>query len=272
MNKEHYFIAAFSSKNIGDDGAVIDGMVYTKDAFFENVHFKREWMRPYEIATKAMMVNISDAIAMNARPKYALLSVAIPSDMTPVEMKELAQGFEDCAEAFGIEIIGGDTLANTKLDITVTVVSQTQRPLYRTGLKKGDLIAYTGDVGKSATALKRLLSGSKLHKQSKFHNIELRHKFMEHVGDTLRVGMDISDGLFSDLDKLARLNRLGFSFSRQFKKSIGCSGEEYEMLIGFDKRQRKRLIRYAQKSRTPLNIFAKAVRGNYVNRCKAHHF
>lgn len=272
MNKEHFFISAFSSKNIGDDGAVIDGMVYTKDAFFENVHFKREWMQPYDIATKAMMVNISDAIAMNADPKYALLSVAIPSSMAPDEMKELARGFEDCAQAFGMEIIGGDTLSNSKLDITVTVVSKSDKPLWRKGLKTGDMIAYTGGLGQASRALKRLLAGASLHSKSKFHDIQLRHDFIKHIGSSLRVGMDISDGLFSDLDKLARLNRLGFTFTKHFNKSVGCSGEEYEMLIGFDARLRKKVLRYAQKSRTPLTIFASAKRGKFVNRCKAHHF
>jgi len=272
LNKEQYFISAFSSKNIGDDGAVIDGMVYTKDAFFENVHFKREWMTPYQIATKAMMVNISDAIAMNAKPKFALLSVAIPSSMSAVAMKELARGFESCARKYGVEIIGGDTLSNTKLDITVTIISETKKPLWRKGLKRGDLLAYTGLLGKSSRALKQLLSGAPLHKNSKFHNIELRDIFMRAVGAKLRVGMDISDGLFSDLDKLAKINHMGFHFKRKFSKATACSGEEYEMLVGFDRRLRKTVIRHAQKTRTPLVLFAEAKRGSFVNRCKAHHF
>ena len=72
MNLENYFISQFKNAHIGDDGALIDDTVYSKDAFFEDVHFKKEWMNHYQIASKAMMVNISDAIAMNAKPKYAL--------------------------------------------------------------------------------------------------------------------------------------------------------------------------------------------------------
>ena len=42
MNKEEFFIKQFSNnKIIGDDGAFIDGFVYSMDAFFENVHFKK---------------------------------------------------------------------------------------------------------------------------------------------------------------------------------------------------------------------------------------
>ena len=42
--------------HIGDDGAIIDKYVYSKDAFFENVHFKTKWMSHYQIASKAMNV------------------------------------------------------------------------------------------------------------------------------------------------------------------------------------------------------------------------
>ena len=39
VNVESYFISLFKNKHIGDDGAYIDGYVYSKDAFFENIHF-----------------------------------------------------------------------------------------------------------------------------------------------------------------------------------------------------------------------------------------
>lgn len=124
MNLENHFISQFSSVNIGDDGAFIDGYVYSKDAFFENVHFKTKWMSYYQIGAKSMLVNISDAIAMNAKPVYALLAVAMPKSITKDQIKDLVRGFEDTAREYGIEIIGGDTIANNKLDISVTIISK----------------------------------------------------------------------------------------------------------------------------------------------------
>ena len=121
MNLENYFISQFDNKHIGDDGAVIKNYIYSKDGFFENVHFKTSWMSFYQIASKAMSINISDAIAMNAQPKYALLSVAMPKSMSKSDMRELAMGFKDVASKYAVEIIGGDTISNTKLDITITI-------------------------------------------------------------------------------------------------------------------------------------------------------
>jgi thiamine-monophosphate kinase len=274
MNAENYFISLFASqsRNVGDDGAVIGEQVYSKDAFFEKIHFRRSWMSLEQIAYRAMAVNISDAYAMNARPKYALLAVAIPKQYRASDLDALNRGFEKAARDHGIEIIGGDTIANTKLDITVTLVSETKKPLMRRGLKKGHLVAHTGRLGRSLRELRYLINGGSIHSRSKFVDIELRPEFVAEAARTLSCGMDISDGLFSDLAKLGAANGLGFRFFRPIPKGVGCSGEEYEMLVGFDPRARKRMMRLARKHRTTLTIVAKATRGRFVNRCKAHHF
>ncbi len=274
MNVESYFIRLFAdhTRHIGDDGAVIGGQVYSNDAFCENVHFKRSWMTLHQIAYKSMVINISDAIAMNATPQYALLSVAIPSHYTLHDLKELHAGFQEAADEFGLEIIGGDTVSNSKLDISITIVSNTVRPLRRQGLKKGDLLAYTGTIGKSFRDLRYLLNGGKVHSKSKFVRFPLRSAFVADAVSSLSCGMDISDGLGSDLERLHSLNRVGFQLKRPLDKKLFCSGEEYEMLVGFNPRKRKKLIRLAAKNRTPLHIFAKAKRASYKNCCKAHHF
>lgn len=272
MNLENYFISQFKDAHIGDDGALINNTVYSKDAFFENVHFKKEWMSHYQIASKAMLVNISDAFAMNAVPKYALLSVAMPKNITKAQMRELACGFQESAAKYGIKIIGGDTISNIKLDITVTIISETLKPLMRKGLRLGHLIAYSGKLGRSSKELKKLMNLGKIHKKSKFVDIKLRDKFIDQNRRFLSCGMDISDGLFSDLEKLSSANRLGFKFKNRIPKRVGCSGEEYEMLFGFDPRDKKALLRHAAKSRTPITIIGKCVRKNYKNGCKSHHF
>jgi len=272
LNLENYFITQFSNTNIGDDGAIINKYVYSKDAFFENVHFKTSWMSHYQIAKKAMLINISDAIAMNAKPKYALLSVAMPKDITKQQMRDLVRGFEDVASEFDCQIIGGDTISNIKLDISVTIISKTHRALKRKGVKNNFLLAYTGILGNSKKDLHKLMNLGTIHNNSKFVNIKLRAKFIHNAQRLLTSGMDISDGLFSDLEKLATSNGIGFNFHSKIPKQIGCSGEEYEMLVAFSKRDKKAVLRRASQSRTKLNIFATSVRKKYTNRCKSHHF
>lgn len=275
VNAEYYFINTFRTHRslIGDDGVRIGNRVYSKDLFFENIHFKRTWLTSFQIGYKAMIINISDAVAMNANPKYALLGVAMPKTMKLHQMDELSSGIRTAAAEFGIEIVGGDTIGNSKLDLSVTIVSETDyKVLTRFGLKNGDLIAYTGTLGRSLRELRYLMSGGKVHSKNRFVRPELRTAFVRKARRYLRCGMDISDGLFSDVDKLSRSNRLGIRFFSPFQKGIGCSGEEYEMLIAFDPKYTKTLRRMAAMTRTPLNIIGEARRGKFTNRCKAHHF
>lgn len=274
MNVENYFISTFcaSKSRIGDDGAAINEWVYSKDLFFENIHFKRAWLTPYQIGYKAMIVNISDAIAMNAVPKYALLGAAMPKSMSVHQMDELSRGIRAAAAEYGIEIIGGDTISNTKLDLSITIISRTTDPLWRRGLKRGDMIAYTGEIGKSGKQLRYLMAGGSVHTKSRFVAPKLRQGFVSQSRRFLRCGMDISDGLFSDIEKLCRVNRMGVRFIKKIPKKVGCSGEEYEMLIAFPPRRLNTLRRIAARTRTAITPVAYAVRGSYTNRCKAHHF
>lgn len=273
MNKEDFFIKEIGNgRFVGDDAAVIGKMCVSQDAFFENVHFKREWMSLYEIGRKAMLVNLSDAVAMNASPRYALLTVAMPPSMSRTEMRELARGLKETAQAYGVEIIGGDTIANTKLDLSITILADCPKPLKRKGIKPGDLLAYTGVLGQGNAGLKRALRGGRVAPKNRFRHPTLRGCFITHASRHLRVGMDISDGLFADLQKLSRLNRIGFLFDRPIDKRVGCSGEEYEMLVAFDPKELKTLQRIAARCRTKLTVFAKAARRGYRNPCKAHHF
>ncbi len=273
INKENYFIQQFKhSKFVGDDGAVIGKYVYSMDAFFENVHFKKEWMTLEQIASKAMLVNISDAIVMNAVPKYALLSVAIPPSFTTKDLLELASGFKKIAKKFNIEIIGGDTISNNKLDISITIISTTNKAVYRTGTKEGDFVCYTGKLGSVKKDLDRLHCGKKIKKNSKFIKPKLNDKFFYEIAPYINSALDISDGLFFELERLSQSNNIGFDFFDTITKEVGCSGEEYEILFTFDPKKVKTIIKIAKKYDISLNIFAKTSNGKYKCDCKSHHF
>jgi thiamine-monophosphate kinase len=273
MNKEEYFIKQFSNnKVIGDDGAFIDGFVYSMDAFFENVHFKKEWMSLKQIAYKAMIVNISDAIVMNAKPLYALLSVAIPKSYTNEDLVELSKGFKKAAREFGIQIIGGDTISNEKLDISVTIISKTSNPIYRNGVKSGDLLCYTGTLGLCKKDLERLFENKESSKKSKFLKPVLNPDFFYEIAPLINASLDISDGLFFELERLSKASNVGFEFFHNIGEDIGTSGEEYEILFSFNKKNLEKIKKIALKHKVKLNLFAKAIKGKYTTNCKNHHF
>ncbi len=272
MNKEGYFISLFQNRYIGDDGVAIDKVLYVKDLFCEDIHFKREWMSLKEIAKKSVLVNISDAIVKNAKPLYLLLGIKIPKEFNYKQIKELHDGFKEICKEYNIEIIGGDTIAGSRLDISITIISKVKKVIKREGIKRGYLFAYTGDLGNSKRDLKRLLMGKKIYKNSKFIRPKLREKFFYKASKYISAALDVSDGLYKDLSRLSSLNKIGVKFIKKIPKSKICSGEEYEILFAFDKRYKSKIISISKQTKTPLTIFAKAKRGKFRNLCKENHF
>ena len=272
MNKEDYLISKISSSYVGDDGALIGNKVYSMDAFFENVHFKREWMTLSQIARKAMLVNLSDAIAMNAQPLYALVTLSLPKSITTQNIDEIVNAMHKVAKEYDCEIIGGDTIAGERLDFSITIISETNNALTRKGLKENDLLAYTGTLGESKKDLNALFRGEKICDRSKFIEPILRKEFIAKSRKYLRTGMDISDGLFCDTNKMLAINKIGFELLKEINDEVGSSGEEYEMLIGFCADNLETLNQLAKETNTPLTVFAKVANNKRVFECSGHHF
>jgi len=273
MDKENFVIKAFLNDINGDDGAVIKKWCFSKDLFFENIHFKRTWLNLEQIATKAMLVNISDAIVMNAIPKYALLGLALPKTLKKKHIELLQKGFLKTAKKFNITIIGGDTISNDKIDISITLISKIRsKAILRKGLKEGHLLAYTGKLGESLKGLSLLQKHQKLSPNHRFIKPKLRQEFFYELADKISCAMDISDGLSKDLSRLLQLNKLGVSWLKKLNFYELYSGEEYEILFAFDPKNTEKIKQIARKHKVKLNIFAKAVKGKYEFKGKEHHF
>ena len=182
------------------------------------------------------------------------------------------QGLLDAASSYRCEIIGGDTIANSKLDISITIISHSKKVLRRDNVKEGDLLAFTGKLGASASDLKKLFRGGSCSSSSRFIRPQLRALFVSKAYRFLHSGMDISDGLYADARKLTGMIHRSFTPTIPLPKSIYCSGEEYEMLISFSPKNLKALKRIAKQTRTPLTVFAKVDKSQAKALCKANHF
>ncbi|MDQ7083618.1 MAG: thiamine-phosphate kinase [Sulfurovum sp.] len=272
IDKEAYLIEGLNSPYIGDDAAVIGNRLYSMDAFFEDVHFRRTWMSMAQIGKKAMLVNLSDAIAMNAKPLHALVSVSLPSDLTLADIDSLTQSLEATAQAYGCEIIGGDTIGGDKLHLSITIISQSDSPLLRKGLQEGDLLAYTGVLGESKRDLDALFRGESISEDSRFFSPILRADFIAKARPYLHAGMDISDGLYCDTNKFLEHNSYGFTSLIEITQDIGESGEEYEMLIAFAPEALEKIKAIAKETDMPLTIFGQVSANSQRYPCTSHHF
>lgn len=149
---------------IGDDAAVTvltPGMqlLTSTDMLLEDVHFRRSWHDPYRLGRKSLAVSISDIAAMGAIPRWALLSLAIPTSLPLDFLDELTKGFLSMAAEHGVSLIGGDTCSSRSgLVISVTIMGEQLAGLVlrRSGAQPGDEIWVTGTLGDAALGLKLL--------------------------------------------------------------------------------------------------------------------
>jgi len=117
-----------------------------------------------------------------------------------------------------------------------------------------------------------LLRGGKISKKSKFIKPQLRNKFFYKASKYITSACDISDGLFKELEKISNISHLGFKFLEKIPKNIGCSGEEYEILFTFPKKNLAIVKNIAKLTRTKINVFAVTKRGKYKSICPENHF
>lgn len=216
---------------IGDDAAVLNGRsgfqwVVSCDTMVQDVHFKPETMTYEAIGFKAMASNISDMAAMGAEPRFALIALSVPRDISEHRLQELYDGLYQCAGRYGVTVVGGDTTGTPAgLTVTVTVIGEVEagRALLRSSAKPGDTVFLTGPVGLSAAGLDLLLKrGGSAYDTADLPDGEQRlveaHQRpapQVEAGRLLaasgwgRALNDISDGLASEAWELAEASRCG---------------------------------------------------------------
>ena len=196
----------------GDDAAIFDGWLATKDLSVENVHFRMDWATPEQAIEKHIVSNVSDISAMGGEPRMALLGVCLNKSWDASLRSRVSAALADGFAKRGIALIGGDTVAgeSTVFSTTLLGTQAGEAPLLRSAARSGEGIYVTGTLGKSAAGLWLLMNHPE--EASRFARLVEYHlcpKICESAGAELaRLGgcgacMDISDGLSSELNHLA---------------------------------------------------------------------
>lgn len=252
---------------IGDDAALIaasPGMewVLTSDMSIEGIHFRRDKHSPRSIGHRALARSLSDLAAMGARPRYALLSVVLSSNIDRSWIEEFYRGFTTLAKRFSVDLIGGDTSLSARtlmMDVAAVGEATRGRALRRSGARPGDGIYLAGTLGLSALGLRGLLG-----RRNTAPPAALRaHLFPTpqcRLGEFLAreriasAAIDVSDGLSLDLTRLLEASHAGgqvresdIPLPRGAKSSDEAldlalnGGEDYRLLFTVPPRKERRL-------------------------------
>ena len=193
-------------------------LVVTTDAFLENVHFLRKLHPPDALGYKALARATSDLAAMGARPRFFLLTLALPEDCTKKWLDDFLDGMARAARQFELALIGGDTTKYASIVANLTVIGEADpgQAVLRSGARPGDLICVSGRLGEAELGWQLVRRG--LYKSGRWKNLLKKHLYPE---PRLALGrwlaergcatsmIDLSDGLSTDLGHVCKASGVG---------------------------------------------------------------
>lgn len=258
--KEKEFIniikSTLNSNYIGDDCAYLPdlGIVITQDSLVEDIHFKRDWISPFQLGYKSVMVNISDVAASGAEPKYITISLSLPANIDNSFIKDFYKGAKfACAD--NVKIVGGDITGADKIYISVCAIGATagRNISSRKNAQVGQKIILSGTHGASAAGLRLLKDDKKEPEKLLKAHLEpcAKTSFAKKISTIVKgkyAMTDTSDGLADALCNIAYDSsvKLEIDFSKiphdkeieifdDWQNLVLYGGEDYEILATVDK-------------------------------------
>ncbi|MBQ2413488.1 MAG: thiamine-phosphate kinase [Rikenellaceae bacterium] len=220
---------------VGDDAAVIDiggGRVQliSTDLLLEGINFDLTYFPLKHLGYKAVVVGVSDILAMNARPEQITVSIAVSSKMSVEALDEFYEGVNRACTDYNVDMVGGDTttsLTGFAISVTAMGTAEASKVVYRRGAQLNDLVCITGNLGAAYMGLhllereKRALAGSP-NPQPQFEGYEyllqrqLKPEARVDIIDSLAEAqivptsmIDLSDGLASDVMQICKASGCG---------------------------------------------------------------
>jgi thiamine-monophosphate kinase len=261
-----------------------EAQVVTTDSLVEGVHFRRDWTPARAIGHKALAVNLSDLAAMGARPRVALLSLALPPEFPVDDFDALVDGFASLAERSRTSLVGGNITRSPGplvVDVTVIGAAHPRRVLTRAGGRAGHELYVTGSVGGAAAGLAWLQAAGGARQvldDDMAAACRLRHECPEPrlvIGFQIArnraasAAIDLSDGLSEAVRQLAEASGTGAvlesasipidAAARRWAETTGSDalrsaltgGEDYELLFAVAPRQRRAFMAIMKRYASP---------------------
>ena len=227
QQKELAWCNQYISLGIGDDCAILDlpvgqQMCLSMDTLVEDVHFPKH-AQPFDIASRALCVTLSDLAAMGAKPIGFTLAITLPQ-AEDSWLADFSRGLLTLAQQYQCPLMGGDTTRGPLLVISIQVhgVVAKGSALTRGGARVGDKVYVSGNLGDGAGALPLVLADPALKNAESrspltqhFYRPPPQIEFGQGLIGVASACLDVSDGLVQDLNHICKQSAVGIELNAE---------------------------------------------------------
>jgi thiamine-monophosphate kinase len=256
-----------AARGLVDDAAVLEmagsAIVLTHDMIVEGVHYLPD-DPPADVAWKLVAVNLSDLAAKGARPMGVLLGFTLGEEAWD---RAFADGLGQVLGAFGIPLLGGDTVSAPTRVLGLTAIGRAELvPPNRSGARPGDQLWVSGTIGDAGAGLKALKEGIAAPELiERYRNPRPRLDAGERLVPLVRAMMDVSDGLLIDTRRMAEASGCAAAvelttvpLSKPYLALLGearleamTAGDDYELLFAADPAQAPAILALSEEIGLP---------------------
>src|SRR6056300_1728967 len=231
-------------------------LVISVDTYNEGIHFPN-FNKPYLVIKKILRATISDLICKGVKPKYYFISGSGNKKTFSIrKLKDLTKSLLEEQKKYNIKLCGGDTTFSKKI-------------IFRNNTKINDDIYVTGNLGDSFVGLNVINKKINLKRDhnnyflDKYYKPDVQIKLVDKLLKFSNSSIDISDGLFADLEKLINSQNVNYEIhldkvpiSKQMemllkqrrlqKIKMISNGDDYQILFTANK-NKSRIIKAVSK-------------------------
>ena len=245
-------------------------VVVSSDTYVEGVHFLN-FKNPDLVIKKIIRSSISDLYCKGVKPKFIFIGASGNNNsFSKKNLNIISKSLKEEQKKYDLKLSGGDTTKSNKTIFTIISLGYSKKIVQRNKCKNGDDIYVTGNIGDSYLGLQILKRNILLNKikynyfVKKYYLPDLPTKISSNLLNFANSSIDISDGLFGDLNKLinksklfykVELNKIPISINlrkylyKSKKKKINfiSKGDDYQILFTSPKSKRNYIQKFFKK-------------------------
>jgi len=199
-----------------------NGVVVSVDTYNIKKHFIN-FNHPELVFKKILRSSISDLVCKGVLPKFYFISGSGNKKIfNKKKLLKISKSLEEEQKKFKMFLSGGDTTFSNQASFTIITLGYSNKIILRNKAELNDDIYVTGNLGDSFLGLEILKKRIKTNKNlstyfiKKYYKPDIHLNISKYLFRFANTSIDISDGLFNDLEKM--INKQNLSFCLDLEK------------------------------------------------------